>query len=246
MRCSRSPKACGWLVAYSTNSMPSIPSGLDGSGRRSRLAIRTYPPRRNDGLSSLDASIWPEEGGGVTRVIDAFCRLIEILIAAFLAVMVVMVFGNVVLRYGFNSGIIVSEEVSRWLFLWVTFLGAIVALKEHAHLGSDFLISLHAHLGSDFLISRLPVLGKKICLVLGHLLMLFATWLVFSGALAQVRINLHVEAPVTGASMAFVYGTGVVFAVFAAVLLLRDLWRILTGQLSEPEMEMVKGTAEKE
>ena len=168
------------------------------------------------------------------RLIEGFCRLIEILIAAFLAVMVVMVFGNVVLRYAFNSGIIASEEVSRWLFLWVTFLGAIVALKEHGHLGTDALIS------------RLPVLGKRICLVLGHLLMLYATWLVFSGALAQVRINLHVEAPVTGASMAFVYGTGVVFAVFAAVLLLRDLWRVLSGQLSEPEMVMVKGTEEKE
>jgi len=168
------------------------------------------------------------------RLIEGFCRLLEILIAAFLAAMVVMVFGNVVLRYAFNSGIVVSEEVSRWLFLWVTFLGAIVALKEHGHLGTDALIS------------RLPVVGKKICLVLGHLLMLFATWLVFSGALAQVRINLHVAAPVTGASMAFVYGTGVVFAVFAAVLLLRDLWRVLTGQLSEAEMVMVKGTEEKE
>src|SRR6266850_197315 len=41
MRCSRSPKACGWLVAYSMNSIPSIPSGLDGSGMRSRLVIRT-------------------------------------------------------------------------------------------------------------------------------------------------------------------------------------------------------------
>ncbi len=168
------------------------------------------------------------------RLIEGFCRLIEILIAAFLAVMVVMVFGNVVLRYAFNSGIIASEEVSRWLFLWVTFLGAIVALKEHGHLGTDALIS------------RLPVLGKKICLVLGHLLMLYATWLVFSGALAQARINLHVEAPVTGASMAFVYSTGVVFAVFAAVLLLRDLWHVLTGQLPEAEMAMVKGSEEKE
>jgi TRAP-type C4-dicarboxylate transport system permease small subunit len=69
---------------------------------------------------------------------------------------------------------------------------------------------------------------------------------VFSGALAQARINLDVEAPVTGASMAFVYATGVVFAVFAAVLLLRDLWRVLTGQLSEADMVMVKGTEEKE
>jgi TRAP-type C4-dicarboxylate transport system permease small subunit len=169
----------------------------------------------------------------VNRAIEGFCRLIEILIAGFLAVMVVMVFGNVVLRYAFNSGIVVSEELSRWLFLWVTFLGAVVALKEGAHLGSDFLVS------------RLPVLGKKICLVAGHLLMLYATWLVFSGSLAQARINLNVEAPVTGASMAFVYGTGVVFAACALLLLLRDLWRILSGRLADDELVMIKGSEEK-
>src|SRR5258708_15805358 len=103
--------------------------------------------------------------------------------------MVVMVFGNVVLRYAFNSGIIASEEVSRWLFLWVTFLGAIVALKEHGHLGTDALIS------------RLPVLGKKICLVLGHLLMLYATCLVFSCAFARVPINPPFTAPLSSSSM---------------------------------------------
>ena len=169
----------------------------------------------------------------MTRAIEAFCRVLELAIAAFLAVMVVMVFGNVVLRYGFNSGIIVSEEVSRWLFLWVTFLGAIVALKEHAHLGSDFLIA------------RLPRRGKQACLLLGHGLMLYATWLIFTGSLAQTRINLTVEAPVTGASMALVYGTGVVFAVFAAVLLLRDLWRLFVGKLADEELVMTKGTEER-
>src|SRR5690348_9555743 len=140
--------------------------------------------------------------------------------------MVVMVFGNVVLRYAFNSGIVVSEELSRWLFLWVTFLGAVVALKDRAHLGSDALVS------------RLPPAGRKVCLAAGHLLMLYVTWLVFSGALTQTRINLDVEAPVSGASMAFVYGTGVVFALLAAVLLLRDLWRLLTGRLPEKELVM--------
>jgi len=168
----------------------------------------------------------------MNRVIDGLFRAIEYLIAAFLAVMVVMVFGNVVLRYAFNSGIIVSEEVSRWLFLWITFLGAIVALKESGHLGSDFLIS------------RLPVLGKKVCLVLGHLLMLYTTWLLFTGALAQVRINLDVQAPITGASMAFVYGTGVAFAVFAIPLLLRDLWRVLSGRIADDELVMIQGNEE--
>lgn len=168
----------------------------------------------------------------MNRAIDRFCRAVEVVIAACLAVMVLMVFGNVVLRYAFNSGIIVSEELSRWLFLWLTFLGAIVALKEGAHLGSDFLIA------------RLPRRGKQACLVLGHLLMIYVTWLVFSGSLAQARINLTVEAPVTGASMAWVYATGVVFAVCAAVLLLRDLWRVLSGRLTDEELVMIKGSEE--
>jgi len=158
------------------------------------------------------------------QLIDRFCRLIEFAIAACLAVMVVMVFGNVVLRYAFNSGITVSEEMSRWLFVWMTFLGAVVAMKEHAHLGTDVLVS------------RLGVTGKKVCLVLGHSLMLYASWLVFSGSLAQTRINWDVQAPVTGVSVAFFYATGMVFAVSAAVLLALELVRVITGRASEQDL----------
>jgi TRAP-type C4-dicarboxylate transport system permease small subunit len=164
--------------------------------------------------------------------IDRYCRLLEVVIALLLAVMVVLVFGNVVLRYGFNSGITVSEEVSRWAVVWLIFLGAIVALKEHGHLGSDMLVS------------RLPVWGKKACLVVGQMLMLYITWLTFSGAFAQARINWDVEAPVTGWSLAFFHGAAVVFAVSAAVLLLRETWRALTGQLSESDLVMVKESEE--
>jgi len=164
----------------------------------------------------------------MTRIFDGYCKVLDALIALALAIMVVLVFGNVVLRYAFNSGITVSEEVSRWLFVWVTFLGAVVAVKERGHLGTDFLVA------------RLPVLGKKICLVVGHLLMLYATWLLFSGSLAQARINWDVEAPVTGASTAIFYASGIVFAVSAAVFLLSDLVRALTGQLSEEELVMVQ------
>jgi TRAP-type C4-dicarboxylate transport system permease small subunit len=64
------------------------------------------------------------------RLLDNGSRLLEGAIAVMLAVMVVLVFGNVVLRYGFGSGITVSEELSRWLFVWLTFLGALVALRR--------------------------------------------------------------------------------------------------------------------
>jgi len=164
----------------------------------------------------------------VNRLIDGYCRLLEWTIALVLALMVVLVFGNVVMRYALNSGITISEELSRWLFVWMTFLGAIVALKEHGHLGSDMLVS------------RLGPAGKKACLLIGHLMMLYVTWLLFTGSLAQARINLDVEAPVTGASVAIFYGAGVVFAVSTAVLLLRDTWRIVSGQLKDSELVMVQ------
>ena len=42
------------------------------------------------------------------KLIDGYCKLLGVVIAASLAVMVVLVFGNVVMRYGFNSGITLS------------------------------------------------------------------------------------------------------------------------------------------
>ena len=110
----------------------------------------------------------------------------------------------------------------------MTFLGAIVAIKEHGHLGTDMLVS------------RLPKAGKKACLVVGHLLMLYVTWLLFQGSLAQTKINWDVEAPVSGASMAIFYGAGVFFAVFAGLLLLRETWRALTGRITDEELAMVQ------
>lgn len=166
------------------------------------------------------------------RLIDSYCRLLESLIALALAAMVVLVFGNVVLRYGFDSGITLSEEMSRWAFVWLTFLGAVVALNDRGHLGSDMLVS------------RLPVLGKKICLVLGQLLMLYLTWLMFSGAWVQARLNWDVQAPVSGAPVAILYSSGVVFAVSAAVLIVRDMWLVLSGQLRDDELVMVKESEE--
>lgn len=168
----------------------------------------------------------------LTVLIDRCTRWIHVLIALALAAMLLLVFGNVVLRYAFNSGISVSEELSRWLFVWITFLGAIVAVKEHGHLGTDILLT------------KLPPIGRRICLVASHGLMLFCTWLLFSGALAQARINWDVEAPVTGASVAIFYASGVVFAVASGLLLSLDLWRLLSGQVPDDRLVQAIGSEE--
>jgi TRAP-type C4-dicarboxylate transport system permease small subunit len=170
----------------------------------------------------------------VARIVEAYFHLLKILIAAFLAVMVVLVFGNVFLRYAFNTGITSSEELSRLLFVWLTFLGAIVALREHGHLGVDMLVK------------RLPTGGKKLCLVLSHLLMLYVTWLFLSGSWQQTLINLAVASPSVGLSMGLFYGVGVIFSISAGLILLFDLFRVLAGRVREEELVMVKESEEQE
>lgn len=160
--------------------------------------------------------------------IDRFCRGLELLIAALLAAMVVMVFGNVVLRYGFNSGITVSEELSRWAFVWLTFLGAVIAVKEGGHLGTDILVG------------RLGLTGKKVCLAIAEIAMLYCCWLIFSGSQTQLRINLGVEAPVSGWSLAWLSGAGVVFAVLAAFFHGHKLLRLVRGRLRDDELVTVQ------
>ena len=168
------------------------------------------------------------------KVVEAYFHLLKVIIVACLALMVILVFGNVVLRYGFNLGITVSEEVSRWLFVWMTFLGAIVAMREYGHLGVDTLVK------------RLPPVGKKLCLIVSQLLMLYATWLFLQGSWQQTQINLGVTAPASGLSVAWFYGVGIVFGVSAALILLYDLYRIAFGKISDEELVMVKESEEQE
>jgi TRAP-type C4-dicarboxylate transport system permease small subunit len=142
--------------------------------------------------------------------------------------MVVLVLGNVILRYIFNSGITVSEEISRWLFVWITFLGATFALREHGHLGTEMLVG------------RLGTAGKKVCLVIGYALMLLVCWLLFRGALEQAKLNWDVTAPSSGASLAWFYSAGLVFSVSAAAILLNDAFKLLSGRVSDADLIIVK------
>jgi TRAP-type transport system small permease protein len=164
----------------------------------------------------------------IDKVASGYCKLLELLLVALMAAMVIMVFGNVVLRYGFNSGITVSEELSRWAFVWMTFLGAIIAIKENGHLGTDMLIG------------KLGPTGKKICLGIAESLMLYCCWLMLSGSLTQTKINASVEAPVSGFSMGWLSAAGLVFAVSAGLFHLLKLGKLLSGKLSDEELVTVQ------
>jgi TRAP-type C4-dicarboxylate transport system permease small subunit len=111
-------------------------------------------------------------------------------------------------------------------------MGAVVALREHGHLGTDALVS------------RLPAVGKKACLVLAQLAMLYVSWLLLSGSWAQMLINWETEAPVTGASVGIFYASGVLMGGSGIAILLHDLLRTLFVPLAEHELAMVQESEE--
>lgn len=151
-------------------------------------------------------------------------RALELLLAALLLAMVVMVFGNVVLRYGFNSGITVSEELSRFCFVWLTFVGAVVAMRDGAHLGMSNVVD------------RLPRTGKVACAAINQVLIVACCVLLVWGTVRQHQINATTYAPVTNMSMIWIFGMGYVTGIAIALLALHKLWRILTGSITDAEL----------
>jgi TRAP-type C4-dicarboxylate transport system permease small subunit len=166
------------------------------------------------------------------RLLAGVCKLLTMLSAFLLLLILLLVFGNVVLRYVFNSGIVVSEELSRWFFVWLTFLGAIVALRDGDHLGTDFLVILF------------PRTGRKVLLGLAQLVMLYVTWLLLQGSWEQAKLNVETIAPVSGLSMSLFYGAGVVFGGASLVILGDRMWRLVTGRITDQELLMVRESEE--
>lgn len=159
-------------------------------------------------------------------------KFLDAVLAFLLFGMVVMVFGNVVLRYAFNSGIVISEELSRIFFVWLTFIGSIVAMRERSHLGMDNFIS------------KLSRKGKVICLTISQIIIVFSCGMLFWGTWRQHEINATNMAPVTGLSMIWVFGIGYITAVAIGLQSLHILWQIAQGTLDDRELISVTESEE--
>ncbi len=68
-----------------------------------------------------------------------FLFLNRFVCAGLLAASCTLVFANVVLRYGFGQSLAWAEEASRYMMIWLAFLGAGLALREGAHIAVETL-----------------------------------------------------------------------------------------------------------
>jgi TRAP-type transport system small permease protein len=157
-------------------------------------------------------------------IADALTRVLEAAMVLCLAVMLVMVFGNVILRLFFNTGIDLSEEIPRFAFVWMTFLGAVVGMRRRAHRGVDIVVQM------------LPALGRRVCWAISQAVMLLCCVIIVYGTWLQHDIIAGNASPVAQLSMLWVFGVSYITGTAIAIICASNLIRLVAGRVSDDEL----------
>ena len=113
------------------------------------------------------------------KINDVFMGIIKVVLIVFGTVMTFLVIMNVILRYVFNSGFGWSEEAARFLFIWVTFLGAILANDAVSYHGE--------HMRMDFIVEKFHGIPRKIIEEIAFIFILVLLISLFRGGLILVK-----------------------------------------------------------
>jgi len=135
----------------------------------------------------------------------------EAFMAISLAIMVIAVFSNVVLRYAFDTGLVIYEELSRLLFVWLVCMGTVVAAGEDKHLAFTLVVD------------RLGPRMLRLCRCLSTVLGLVILGMIAKGAWGQVIAGLHSFSPVMGYPLALGAVAILLMALVMMILLLKEV-----------------------
>lgn len=149
------------------------------------------------------------------KAIDRLFKGIDYLTGILTGCMVLFVFLNVVLRMVFNSGLTWSEELSRYLFVFVTYIGGISAMHSNGHFGVDTLVSrVKPKLQLIFYIMSQTIIAiVMIILVQGSLKMVIQSKASVTAALGIPYSFLYGVGILTGAAIALIAVMHIVYAI---------------------------------
>jgi TRAP-type C4-dicarboxylate transport system permease small subunit len=155
------------------------------------------------------------------NISNIIMKSLEILVVIILAVMSILVIVNVGLRFAFSSGIVVSEELSRFLFIWVVFLGAIIAMKSDSHIYVDFIRK------------ALPKPIQSFVKVFCYGAMLYCCYLLCVGSYELYEFNMEDLSPVAQIPLGYIYISGSIGAIGMGIILVFNILQLV--------MNIVKG-----
>ena len=125
-----------------------------------------------------------------------------------ISVMTLVVFLQVVFRYALGRPLDWSEEMARYLFVWLSVLGAALGVQKGGHFGLDFFQRM------------LPGPGKRFLRILVHFLMGVVVLVILFQGITLVQMTRLQESPAMSISMAWAYASLPVGAGLMAVHLL--------------------------
>ncbi|ABR73648.1 TRAP transporter small permease [Actinobacillus succinogenes] len=141
-------------------------------------------------------------------------KAIEVICVIILSAMSILVFVNVVLRYGFNSSINITEEVSRYMFVWLAFLGAVLAFNDNQHVRVTVFVE------------KLSPVARKLLHIVTDAAMLFCCYLIVDGSWLQFNLNLNNLAPISGLPQGITYLASTIAGMLIGILIIA---RMITG-----------------
>ncbi len=86
-------------------------------------------------------------------------KIAEKAVMFLMAAISIIIFVQVISRYVFNSSLTWSEEVGRYVLIWITFLGASIGVKRYSHIGIDFLYEKFSLNGKKILKTIIILMG---------------------------------------------------------------------------------------
>jgi len=107
--------------------------------------------------------------------------------------MVVVIFVQVIARYVFHNSLSWSEEIGRYLFIWITFLGAVIGVKERLHVGVDVAVK------------AMPAGVQRILVLVGNLLMIVFVVYMLQGSFKLLDLGRNQVSPATSIPMLYPY-----------------------------------------
>lgn len=145
----------------------------------------------------------------------------EIFCAVIFLGMIGLVFYNAFLRYVFGSSFAPSEEWARFLFIYITFFGAIEAFYRNKHISVDMFVGMFV--GAK----------RKFFDILATLLTMLVLALLLWGGVVLVEQTIDTNSVATGVNMAFINGTLPLMALASLAIKLRDLIVIIKKPAAE-------------
>lgn len=148
--------------------------------------------------------------GPIATIFGVLEKILNFFTGGILIILVIIVFSNVLGRYVFHSSLAWSEEISRFLLIWMVFLGSIAAYINDEHLGLDILTK------------ALPEKIGFVVAFIADLLVIYVLYLLVSGGYTMTKESWDWLSPATSTPYGWVY---MIVPIAGSVMILQSVFK---------------------